>query len=128
MKKIFTYTVLAIAAALSYPLSSSAQNTTTHHFPGEARDPYTNGERNYSVLAYPNPATNAVTLQLPYTAVTSMDVLLLDYNGTVIRSYRFAPGGRSYSLDISFLNQGQYAIHMHEGGKLAGVTRLVKVN
>lgn len=126
MKKIILYTSSILLSLVLGSTNADAQNRNTHYFQdGTASTAYA-PDPNAELLAFPNPATNNVTVQLPYAAQNAIDVLVLNFNGTVIRNYRFAPGGQSFSIDVSYLDQGNYVLHVHDGGRAAGYVKLIK--
>lgn len=126
MKEIIFYTSGILLSLALTTHNAEAQNRNTHHFQnaGNGNTAYTDG--NTELFAFPNPATNHVTVQLPYVAQNAVDIVLLSFNGTVIRNHRFAPGGQSYSLDVSHLELGNYVLHVHDGNRTAGYVRLVR--
>jgi len=75
---------------------------------------------------FPNPATNFTTVVLRYDAVQEITIDVVDYNGQIRRSFRFAPGGRQLSFDISFLERGNYVIRLRETARLLDIAKLVK--
>lgn len=125
MKKMILYPAMIIVMSILGAASATAQNRNTHYFQDAGTDNVSSATT-AELFAFPNPATNNVTVQLPYIAQNFIDVLVLDFNGSVLRNFRFAPGGQSFSMDISYLNKGNYVVHVHEGNRLVGYVKLVK--
>ncbi len=83
-------------------------------------------ENSVSIVAYPNPVTDMLTLD--YTAESSNDVIIRIYSvtGTLVKSIRTKVnvGSNKLNLNLSDLAKGGYIVHLQDGQKRAITTML----
>jgi hypothetical protein len=78
------------------------------------------------INAFPNPVQNNLTIVLNYLPVRRFTVEIIDFNGRLRRSFAFAPGGQQISMDLSFLDPGDYVVRVLQSGRLVDRTRILK--
>ncbi len=105
------------------------------HFAGSAQAFYKNDNQSEQQrtswtlgvqTVYPNPTSSSSTVVLSYIPVNRVYIDILDYNGNIRQSFRFAPGGRQLSFDVGALDRGYYFVRVREQGRLIANVRLVK--
>jgi hypothetical protein len=64
------------------------------------------------VHIYPNPANTIVNVRVEESSNQPMTVRLINFNGTVVRSFEMKPGNNLFRFDISGLPDGLYLINL----------------
>lgn len=82
--------------------------------------------RNSDLYVYPNPAISQTNIVLPEIARQRVNVYLIDLQGTIMRTYAFAPGGNQFYIDISSIPVGIYSLRIEQKGMRPQNVRLVK--
>ncbi|WP_276133115.1 DUF4394 domain-containing protein [Polluticoccus soli] len=78
------------------------------------------------LYVYPNPVTNYTSVLLPTVALRRVSVTILDFNGDILMSRVFKPGGNQVNLDLSDIPQGMYSLRVQEQGTPPEMVKLVK--
>jgi hypothetical protein len=78
----------------------------------------------YSFTAFPNPATDILTISLNGLAVQKVDALLLDATGKIVLTQTF--DNNRFSLNVAELPQGIYTLKCHIGQEEANTTILIQ--
>lgn len=66
----------------------------------------------FLVGIYPNPASTSVTIDLDRSIQETITIRVIDYIGTLIRSYTIKPGTTQYNVDVSGLSEGLYLLNV----------------
>src|SRR5687768_14967625 len=103
MKKLILLFSSIVALAISVP--AKAQDFTANNQVTQDYEPI-------MTWVYPNPAINSTTVVLNYIPVRKVYIELVDFNGNIRRSYAFAPGGNKLSIDVGFLESGNYIMRI----------------
>lgn len=75
---------------------------------------------------YPNPAVEAVTVDLSGKHTGAGYLRILDISGRPIEMVKTSPGKERYLLDISHLSEGVYVILWEESGSVRGRSKLIR--
>lgn len=74
---------------------------------------YTDNVYNYVYdMAYPNPTTGITRVTLPIVSAAEVYADVVNMNGSVMRSYQFAPGSYQLDVDLSNLAAGLYSVRV----------------
>ncbi|HMO41323.1 MAG TPA: T9SS type A sorting domain-containing protein [Saprospiraceae bacterium] len=78
--------------------------------------------------AYPNPATNSITLDMPMTdGLENIIVELVDANGTMVKQWRFdGSAAQQTNLNITDVRPGMYVLRITAGDQILQQSRIVK--
>lgn len=69
--------------------------------------------------AYPNPSAGAFTIDYaPAQAAQDLDIVLFNYQGTPMRSYRYPANAQARRVQVNGLAPGLYYLRTVEGGRL----------
>lgn len=77
----------------------------------------------YSLVAYPNPATDAVRIKSDVADTGDLSYKLLDTRGTVLAD---VPGGSNGEISLSRYAAGTYIINVYRNGELVKIIKIVK--
>lgn len=95
-------------------LKMAVRGNTTVVADVNARD--ANKQNSFSEISvYPNPAQGLANVLTDQTTTTKMNILIVDLNGNVVKTFDYAPGANSFGIDVSTLKKGVYAVHIQEG-------------
>ena len=78
--------------------------------------------------AYPNPATNSITLDMPMTdGLENIIVELVDASGTMVKQWRFdGSAAQQTNLNITDVRPGMYVLRITAGDQVLQQSRIVK--
>jgi len=74
---------------------------------------------------YPNPASDRITVAFDKTLEKSTDIMIYDFSGSVVRTYRTGPGIEDYTIENPGLKVGIYLIRVTTGGIDWGYRKLI---
>jgi hypothetical protein len=82
-----------------------------------------------SIVAYPNPTKNSVSIDLPLRGTDNLDVHILNYQGQIVRKKQVRVTGfeASISLDVADIPAGNYIIRI-QGDLYKAATKFIKVD
>jgi hypothetical protein len=66
---------------------------------------------------YPNPSPDMTTVVLTNNTLEPVTITLINMNGVLMRTYRYGAGYGSFSIDVSSLPNGMYALQVQERGR-----------
>lgn len=78
------------------------------------------------MYVYPNPVINYASVLLPSVALRRVSVTVLDFNGNILLSRVYRPGGNQVNLDLSDVPKGMYSLRVQEQGFPPEMVKLVK--
>jgi hypothetical protein len=76
-------------------------------------------------LAYPNPASDMLQLELGEQGASATAVSFVDAKGAVVREQVIMPSTGSVSLDVRGMAPGAYTVRVLGQGRLLGTHRVV---
>jgi hypothetical protein len=74
-----------------------------------------------AVLFYPNPVASQARVWLPYASTSVVSVEVMNLQGTLMSSFRYAPGSRSLDVDMSTLPTGIYSVRVKENRNVENI-------
>ena len=74
---------------------------------------------------YPNPATDRITVTFEKTLEKAADIVIYDFSGSVVRTYRTGPGIGEYVIEDTGLMGGIYLVRVTADGTNWGYRKLI---
>lgn len=74
---------------------------------------------------YPNPAGNRLTVVFENILERETDIMIYDFTGTIIRTYKTGSGEAEYTIDDLGLANGIYLVRVSSGGLDWGYKKLI---
>jgi hypothetical protein len=67
-----------------------------------------------NLLFYPNPVVSQARVLLPYASTSVVAIDVMNLQGTILASFRYAPGSQALDVDMSTLPVGIYNVRVKE--------------
>lgn len=77
------------------------------------------------VIFYPNPVASQARILLPAPSAATVKVEVISLQGTLMRSFHYAPGGNALDVDMSPLATGIYNVRVIDGRNITNM-KIVK--
>jgi hypothetical protein len=84
---------------------------------------FSNNGKGFSL--YPNPAGNRLTIAFEKSLLDETDIMIYDFKGTVLRTYKAGFGQSEFSIDGIGLQNGIYLVRIKSGGLDFGFKKLI---
>ncbi|HEX4877908.1 MAG TPA: T9SS type A sorting domain-containing protein [Chitinophagaceae bacterium] len=82
-----------------------------------------------SIRVFPNPATNRLRVQLPFSVTGNVSIILADLTGNTLAEKTVNSKSSAIDIPVGHLAAGMYQLRvMTADGKTAGVFKIVKTN
>jgi hypothetical protein len=74
---------------------------------------------------YPNPASDRLTIAFEQSLLSETDIMIYDFKGTVVRSYKAGSGQEEFTISGLGLKQGIYLVRIKSGLMELGFKKLI---
>lgn len=125
--RLFLLTALMLAAKFAGAQTSNfnfdeVNNTgNLQEVAHSSTQPYTS-----DLFLYPNPVANVARILLPYVPQHRVNVIMLNFNGNIVQSWIYAPGGNQLDVDMTAVPGGLYSLRVQEYGYLPDFIKVIK--
>lgn len=87
--------------------------------------PIVEKEKNFRVVAYPNPGTNYFIIEASTYADLALSYNFMDLQGRLLKAERFGKSGTT-RVNIASLPVGMYLLRIYENGKFIKTIKIIK--
>jgi hypothetical protein len=100
-----------------------AESNREHNVPVAIDNLFANKGIGFSI--YPNPASDRLTIEFENSLQNDADIVIYDFRGTPVRTYKAASGQSEYTISGMGLRGGIYLVKIKSGGTDRGFKKLV---